>query len=146
MKLNGSLLLVVAMVLGSLGEGCRSRHTDASNDGAETTAAVPEESPDTAPVAAEATQNAGAPGVEHDSLGFTAWSGAAPPAMRIETRGIAPGPGHLWAPGYYGWNGRHHVWYGGRWYAGRRGYDYVGPSWHNHGGRWGYRPGRWHRH
>ena len=138
MRLDGSGLLVVAAMTLSLAAGCRSRHTDAGNDGAETAATVPEENPDTAPVA-EATPPAA---VEQD---FRAFSRSAPPALGVEERGRAPGAGYLWTPGYYGWNGRGHVWHGGRWYAGRRGYEYVGPGWHSWRGRWGYRPGRWIR-
>jgi hypothetical protein len=141
MKLNGTVLVAVAMMVGALGMGCKSKET--VTDSGDETAAAPEANPDTAPVATGAAN--AAPGTEQDSVGFHAWSSHAPPAARFEERGRAPGAGYLWAPGYYGWNGRAHTWNGGRWYAPRAGYEYAGPSWHNYRGRWGYRPGRWYR-
>jgi hypothetical protein len=39
----------------------------------------------------------------------------APPATVVETRGIAPGVGYVWIPGYHRWDGAHYVWVGGRW-------------------------------
>jgi WXXGXW repeat (2 copies) len=38
-----------------------------------------------------------------------------PPAPIIETRVVAPGPGYLWLPGFYSWNGAAYVWVPGRW-------------------------------
>ncbi len=143
MKLNGSVLLVVAMMAGSLGAtGCKkdTTSTDQSTD-----VATPEESPSTAPVSTEAAPGGGsAPGVEQDARGFAYYAPHGPPAARIEERGAAR-PGHFWAPGHYGWNGREHVWANGGWYPERPGYAYYGPRWEQRGGRWGYRPGAWHR-
>ena len=39
----------------------------------------------------------------------------APPAPIIETRAVAPGPGYLWLPGFYRWNGAAYAWAPGRW-------------------------------
>jgi hypothetical protein len=146
MKLNGSVLVAVAMMVGAVAMGCKSRDHGNSDNG-ETTATTPEETPDTAPTTTEAAAAPapGTPAVEKDAVNFHVWSSVAPPAVRVEERGVAPHPGYLWAPGYYGWNGRAHTWYGGRWYAPRAGYEYMGPSWHSYRGRWGYRPGRWYR-
>jgi hypothetical protein len=33
----------------------------------------------------------------------------APPVLRAEARVRAPSPGHVWAPGYWGWNRDHHA-------------------------------------
>jgi hypothetical protein len=38
-----------------------------------------------------------------------------PPAPVVETRIVAPGPGYVWIPGYYTWDGRVYVWVPGRW-------------------------------
>jgi hypothetical protein len=38
-----------------------------------------------------------------------------PPAPIVETRIVAPGPGFVWVPGYYTWDGRVYVWVPGRW-------------------------------
>jgi len=38
-----------------------------------------------------------------------------PPAPIVEARVIAPGPGYVWLPGYYAWDGRTYAWVGGRW-------------------------------
>jgi hypothetical protein len=151
MKLNGSTLLVVAMMAGAMGAmGCKSggdKVKDTGNAAAaqDESKATPEDNPDTAPATEGATVNGYAPGVERDARFYTYWAPRAPPALRVETRGVAPSPGHWWRPGYYGWNGHDHVWYGGRWYAPRAGYTYYGPRWHSVGGRWGYYPGHWHR-
>ena len=39
----------------------------------------------------------------------------APPVPVVEARIIAPGPGYIWAPGYYAWNGVAYAWMPGRW-------------------------------
>ena len=39
----------------------------------------------------------------------------APPPPVYEARVVAPGPGYVWVPGYYAWNGRGYVWSRGRW-------------------------------
>jgi hypothetical protein len=142
MKLKGMSLVAVAMMVGSLAvAGCKQ-----DDPGVET----PEENPDTAPVveaattAAAAAANAAAPGTETDAFVGRYWAPHAPPAVRIEERGVAR-PGHFWAPGYYRWTGREHVWYGGRWIANREGYGWNGPRWEPRGGRYYYRPGYWHR-
>ena len=38
-----------------------------------------------------------------------------PPPIRAEVVGVAPGPGYVWVPGYYNYNGGGYVWVGGRW-------------------------------
>jgi hypothetical protein len=152
MKLNGSLLLIAALVVGSFSAiGCKSsdKISDKGNNAApeESTAASPEDNPEGAPVSEEAEASHDTPaGIEKDARVFAYWSLRAPPALRVEERGVAPGAGYWYRPGYYGWYNRDYRWYGGRWYAPRPGYAYYGPSWHHWGNRWGYRPGRWYRH
>jgi hypothetical protein len=136
MKLNGRMLVVVAMMVGSLGAmGCKS--TDTGSE-----AVAPEETPDTAPTAtASAT-----PGVEMDERRVHFYARVAPPAARWEERGRAPSERHFWAPGYYRWSGREHVWYNGRWERQREGYVYVSPHWQqDRFGRWEYISGYWAR-
>ncbi|MEO6688359.1 MAG: YXWGXW repeat-containing protein [Dokdonella sp.] len=65
----------------------------------------------------------------------------APPPARIER--VIVRPGYAWAPGYWRWNGVHHVWIDGVWIAARPGRRYVpaawvriGPAWHFHRGLW----------
>jgi hypothetical protein len=156
MKLNGSLLLVAALAVSSFGAmGCnKSDHdkgqpiTDKGNNAAPTEASTPspEDNPDVAPVSEEKASAHDSPAmVEKDAQFVTYWAYRAPPALRVETVGVAPHPGWAWRPGYWGWGGRDYAWYGGRWYAPRVGYSYYGPSWYRYGTRWGYRPGRWYR-
>jgi hypothetical protein len=38
-----------------------------------------------------------------------------PPAPIVETRIVSPGPGYVWIPGAYRWEGRNYVWVPGRW-------------------------------
>jgi hypothetical protein len=38
-----------------------------------------------------------------------------PPAPIVEARVVAPGPGYIWVPGYYVWNGAAYAWRPGRW-------------------------------
>jgi hypothetical protein len=148
MKIQASVLVAVAMMVGAVGAtGCKSQDkiSDKGNDVAaeETATATPEDNPEAAAVAPDGeTENTA--GVEKDARFYTHWAGHAPPAFRHEAWG-APRAGHFWRPGYYGWGGRDYRWYGGAYYPERVGYRYVNPGWYSYGGRWGYRPGRWYR-
>jgi hypothetical protein len=68
--------------------------------------------------------------------------GVRPPPMRVER---APGfrHGYVWAPGYWGWNGRAHVWFGGHWEGERAGYRYVPAAWVLVGGEWVFNAAYW---
>ncbi|MDR3480248.1 MAG: YXWGXW repeat-containing protein [Burkholderiaceae bacterium] len=68
--------------------------------------------------------------------------GVRPPAARAE-RIPAGRAGHVWAPGYWGWNGRAHVWFGGHWEAERPGFRFIPASWVWVGGEWVFYPGYW---
>jgi hypothetical protein len=141
MKLNGKMLLAVAMMVGSLGAvGCNK--SNAQDD-----AVAPEEN-----AAASPTED-GQGSVDDLSVRFETsvsrpryYAPYAPPAARYEVRTVAPSANHFWTPGYYRWNGRSHVWYGGRWEARRANYDYMGPRWVASGRRYEYVPGHWVRH
>jgi hypothetical protein len=146
MKLNKNILVVVAMMAGSVGAmGCKAQEkiTDKGNDVGvtESTAATPEDDPAAAPISAD---DKGTPGVEKDCAGYRTWAYRAPPAYRYERVG-AYRPGYFWRPGYYGWRGNDYAWYGGAYYPERVGYRYVSPSWYAVGPRWGYRRGYWVR-
>jgi hypothetical protein len=68
----------------------------------------------------------------------------APPAPRVE---VVPPPrhGYLWAPGYWRWDGRHHVWVPGRWLRARPGYFWSHERWEKRRGRYYFVPGHWER-
>src|SRR5947208_12078075 len=38
-----------------------------------------------------------------------------PPHTIVERRGVAPGPGYVWVPGYQRWDGRSYAWVPGQW-------------------------------
>src|ERR1044072_3673084 len=38
-----------------------------------------------------------------------------PPAVRVETQTIAPGPGYVWTRGYWRWGGSNYGWVPGSW-------------------------------
>ena len=65
-----------------------------------------------------------------------------PPPMRVEHVPVAR-PGHVWAGGYWGWNGGAHVWYPGRWEPERPGYRYVSSNWVFVSGEWVFNPAYW---
>ena len=93
MKLNGKTMMAVVMMVASMAAvGC-------NNAEAQTDAVAPEETAATAPV--ENTKDAANPGVEQDARVFHYYAPHAPPAVRVEFRGVAPSARHFWAPGYY---------------------------------------------
>jgi hypothetical protein len=61
----------------------------------------------------------------------------APPAPPVEVVGVAPTPGYIWFPGFYGWEGGVHVWHAGYYWAPHR--------WVAYGGGWRMQPGHWVR-
>jgi hypothetical protein len=147
MKLNVSMLVVAAMMVGSVGAmGCKSEEkiTDTGNDipVTESTTATPEDNPEAAPVSADGKE--ATPAFEQDWHNYHYWAYHAPPAARYEVVPVAR-PGYFWRGGYYGWGGRDYTWYPGSYYAERPGYRYYNPSWYRFGNRWGYRHGYWRR-
>src|ERR671918_49333 len=38
-----------------------------------------------------------------------------PPAIRVETQTVAPGPGYVWTRGHWRWTGTTYVWVAGSW-------------------------------
>ena len=67
-----------------------------------------------------------------------------PPPPRMEHFGMAPRPGLVWVPGYWGWRGRDYNWVQGQWTRPphRRG-SWVPGSWAPRGRGYHYRPGYW---
>jgi hypothetical protein len=69
-----------------------------------------------------------------------------PPAPIVEVRPATPFAGAVWIPGYWHWNGMHHVWVGGRYSAPRAGYRWEAHHWQRGPrGNWVMVPGRWVR-
>ena len=68
--------------------------------------------------------------------------GVPPPVAVVEAVPVQR-PGHIWAPGYWGWHGDRHIWIRGRWVVERSGHDWVGDRWVQDGPRWRLEPGRW---
>jgi hypothetical protein len=69
-----------------------------------------------------------------------------PPAEVVEE--IPPPPvavGYVWAPGYWDWDGHHHVWRRGHYVKARPGFVWEPPHWVEVRGRWRFVPGRWVR-
>ncbi len=68
----------------------------------------------------------------------------APPAPIVEVRPAIPGPGYVWTPGYYRWNGGAHVWVAGAWtLPPRPGARWVPHRWVRRGGGYYFYEGRW---
>jgi hypothetical protein len=60
-----------------------------------------------------------------------------PPAVRVETRTVSPGPGYVWTGGYWSWTGSNYVWTRGSWVARPR----TTAVWVE--GHWVRQPGGW---
>ena len=61
----------------------------------------------------------------------------APPAVRVETRTVAPGPSYVWTNGYWQWTGANYAWVPGHWVERPR----PAAVWVE--GHWVRRPGGW---
>ena len=67
-----------------------------------------------------------------------------PPALRVEVRGPAPSPSHVWVGGYWRWSGSAHVWVAGGWNVPPHpGAVWVGGHWRRAYGGWEWIPGHW---
>lgn len=59
--------------------------------------------------------------------------------------GVAPGPGYVWADGYWNLNGNSWAWAPGAWVVPPRGHRiWARPHWERHGRNWRFHRGRWH--
>ena len=67
-----------------------------------------------------------------------------PPPPRYGVIGVAPGPGYIWADGYYNRAGNGWVWVAGRWARPPRGRSaWVRPEWRQEHGNWRFHRGYW---
>lgn len=68
----------------------------------------------------------------------------APPAVRIETQTVSPGPNYVWSRGYWRWNGATYVWVSGGWIVRPRAAAvWVDGHWLRRGSRWVWIAGHW---
>ena len=68
----------------------------------------------------------------------------APPAVRIETQTVSPGPTYVWTRGYWGWVAGRYQWVPGTWVARPRpAAVWVEGHWQRRGGGWVWVAGRW---
>lgn len=78
------------------------------------------------------------------SYGYTYYAPTAPPPVRIEAYGGAPGPGYVWINGYWRYRGGGYAWVPGQWERPpRHSAVWVNGRWERHGSRWAYREGHW---
>ena len=68
----------------------------------------------------------------------------APPPPRHEFAPEARA-GYVWMPGYWDWEGHHHVWVKGHWQRARHGYAFRSPQWVQEGDHWVLHRGTWSR-
>jgi hypothetical protein len=67
-----------------------------------------------------------------------------PPAPIVEARTVAPGPGYVWVPGYYRWDGARYAWATGRWERPPRARArWVAGHWAHERGGWYFVEGHW---
>lgn len=74
--------------------------------------------------------------------GLTISLNSSPPPPRWEP---VPPPrhGHVWAPGYWHWQGNHHEWTKGHWLEARANQRWVPDRWVPAGHQWRYDAGHW---
>ena len=78
-------------------------------------------------------------------VGYGAVVTEAPPAVQVETFGVAPSPGFFWIAGSYNWVGGRYVWERGHWQSPRPGYRWRPHVWRREGRGWREDGGRWER-
>jgi hypothetical protein len=70
--------------------------------------------------------------------------GFAPPAIPVYVQPYCPGPGYIWAPGYWAWNGFDYYWVPGYWaYPPRIGFYWTPGYWGYSGSRYVFYDGYW---
>jgi YXWGXW repeat-containing protein len=80
----------------------------------------------------------------HAVVGVAVGFAPLPPPPRAE-RVVVMRPGRAWIPGFWRWNGAHHVWSAGYWAHARPGYRYVPAHWVRTGPAWRFHAGYWSR-
>jgi WXXGXW repeat (2 copies) len=80
-------------------------------------------------------------------VGYVGPSGVvygAPPPLRAEVVGVAPGPGYVWTRGYWGRRGGRYVWTSGRWrQPPHEGAAWVDGHWEHRGSGYVFVGGYW---
>ena len=67
-----------------------------------------------------------------------------PPPLRAEAVVVAPGPGYVWVPGYYRWDGAAYIWMPGRYERPPRGRArWVPAHWERDRHGWFFVEGHW---
>jgi hypothetical protein len=67
-----------------------------------------------------------------------------PPPPRYGAIGVAPGPGFVWADGFWDLRGSRWEWAPGHWvHPPRARAVWVGPEWRHEGGHWRFHRGYW---
>jgi WXXGXW repeat (2 copies) len=67
-----------------------------------------------------------------------------PPAVRVESQTVAPGPGYVYTRGYWRWSGADYVWMPGNWVVRPRpAAMWVEGQWVRRGGGWVWMAGHW---
>lgn len=68
----------------------------------------------------------------------------APPAIPVYTQPYCPGPGYIWTPGYWAWNGYDHYWVPGVWvYPPTVGFLWTPGYWGYNNGLYVFNDGYW---
>jgi len=84
------------------------------------------------------------PGVESTAEAGVVYVVRAPPPDRVEVRGEPPGPGVVWVPGYWAWNGADFTWTPGMWRAPEPGFrTWVPGHWRHDRRGWFWMEGHW---
>jgi len=79
-----------------------------------------------------------------EPVGSDVYVTQAPPAVRVETETVAPGPGYVWTPGYWRWSGAGYVWISGSWARPPRvAAVWVRGHWMHRARGWVWVPGHW---
>lgn len=155
MKLNGRILVAVAMMIGSLGAmGCKSSDQSAQAE------ANPAEQPAAEPVKVEqTTASAGTLAKTDESFNVQARTSVrigeqrqqpvfvpfAPPAPRTENCGPRPSARHFWVNGYWKFVNGRYIWVGGHWDQQRGNHVFVQPHYDHVDGHYRYVPGHFVR-
>jgi hypothetical protein len=70
-----------------------------------------------------------------------------PPLLPVYAQPLLPGPGYIWTPGYWAWNGDGYYWVPGTWVlAPQVGFFWTPPYWGWFGGFFVFHPGYWGPH
>ena len=149
MKLNGSILVAVAMMIGSIGAlGCKSSDASSQPDEASkveqpaadtATTETPAAKDESVNVLAKASVSVG----ERDER--PRFVPMAPPPPRFEHRGRAPSARHFWVNGYHKYVNGRYIWVGGHWDTQRGDMIYLQPHYDRVDGHYRYIPGHFVR-